>query len=607
MDRDSMVAASSSPIHIGLSWSSISPSVSSDTNSSKSTHRISQDKHAQGNRIYPNHHLYQRSETTASSTSSESKSGQQQRCRERRHHGRSKSSRTSRQSNSSKISLSQQYQLQTFMNAPSSLNWEELVDSLKRSQRSGEKIINSTIEVVEDDDVSLLGSRSGGTRRVDRNRDMDEIQGGRSGKSLVDSDGSDDSDDDQDAMDSLGSIISSPSDELQKSEEASPIHLLAQQKDSEHEESSVPDRGKELSESREITNERLRLIVARVVTDQVDLDTSNPYAEQLIEKRKRFSPATTSSPTKAGNPIDESDGLVGGRDSAFDQISPTSAAVHLMSSGHTEPDGENRQSQSRADAAISTCHLPGPQDFHPLQPHPTSPSARFEQIMIPHPISQKKRRQGIEFPPNVSSRVELDDPPLWPCEDNLEADGVVAYDGDTGSSDIVLSPRVTMTRRLDMQADNGSNERAQVADMERDENDSSAIEPCAFVANWEVFEASTHGEHEEEFELSPNPKKWDVFDEPDHDGGGSLINLGSSSSDPQNSTVVVDNTDKLAEVAPRPSPRVATARRPSAGQRHDHRETAPFVVLQRSLSVNRKDPTCLQVTIHRIRRTKAEF
>ncbi|EJK47497.1 hypothetical protein THAOC_33775, partial [Thalassiosira oceanica] len=359
--------------------SSISPSVSSDTNSSKSTHRISQDKHAQGNRIYPNHHLYQRSETTASSTSSESKSGQQQRCRERRHHGRSKSSRTSRQSNSSNISLSAEYQLQTFMNAPSSLNWEELVDSLKRSQRSGEKIINSTIEVVEDDDVSLLGSRSGGTRRVDRNRDMDEIQGGRSGKSLVDSDGSDDSDDsddDQDAMDSLGSIISSPSDELQKSEEASPIHLLAQQKDSEHEESSVPDRGKELSESREITNERLRLIVARVVTDQVDLDTSNPYAEQLIEKRERFSPATTSSPTKAGNPIDESDGLVGGRDSAFDQISPTSAAVHLMSTGHTEPDGENRQSQSRADAAISTCHLPGPQDFHPLQPHPTSPSAR---------------------------------------------------------------------------------------------------------------------------------------------------------------------------------------------------------------------------------------
>ena len=47
--------------------------------------------------------------------------------------------------------------------------------------------------------------------------------------------------------------------------------------------------------------------------------------------------------------------------------------------------------------------------------------------------------------------------------------------------------------------------------------------------------------------------------------------------------------------------------RPSAGRRHDHQETTPLVILQRSLSVNRKDPTFLQVAIHRIRRTKAEF
>ena len=102
------------------------------------------------------------------------------------------------------------------MNAPSSLNWEELVESLK-SQTGGNKIINSTIDVAEDDDVSLLdGFRSEGTHRVDRSRDMDGIRGGRSGKSLADSDDSDDDPEDMD--DSLGSIISSPSGELQVSE-----------------------------------------------------------------------------------------------------------------------------------------------------------------------------------------------------------------------------------------------------------------------------------------------------------------------------------------------------------------------------------------------------
>ena len=487
------------------------------------------------------------------------------------------------------------------MNAPSSLNWEELVESLK-SQTGGNKIINSTIDVAEDDDVSLLdGFRSEGTHRVDRSRDMDGIRGGRSGKSLADSDDSDDDPEDMD--DSLGSIISSPSGELQVSEQAPPIHILAQQRDSEcciqeEESSSFQDRGKELCESREIiSDERLRQMVAKVVTDQVDL--SYPYAEQLIEKRKRVSSETTYSPTKAG---DESDGLDGSRDSAFDQVSPTSTAVHLMSIGRTERDGENRQSQSRDDGAIR-CHLPVPQDFHPLQPQPMSPSARVKEIMIPHPIPQRKGRQGIGIPPHASSLVELDDPPLWPCENNLESDSVVACVDDAGISGTVL------TRRLDMEADDGSNERAPVADMEREDKDSSSIDPCAFVANWEFFDASIHVEHQEEFEPL-HPRKWDVFDEPDHDGDGAPNNLNSSSLDFQNGdniTVGVDSTDKLTEVEPRASPQVATTRSPSVGQRHAHQEKAPLVILPRSLSVNRKYPTCLQVTIHRMRRTKAEF
>lgn len=589
---------------------SISPSGSSDTTSSKSSNSshfqstpgiISRDKpqNAKANRIYPNQHLYPRSDTTASSTSSENKSGQQsQRCLERRLHGRSKRSRTSRasrqsNSSSSNISLSQQYQLQTFLNAPSSLNWEELVESLK-SEKSGNKIINSTVEIAEDDDVSLLdNSRSGGTLRVDRSRDMDDIEGGRSGKSLadsvdsVDSDDSDDSDDDQDSVDSLGSIVSSPSDELQMSEEAPPIHLLAQQRDSEcyqQEESSVQDR--ESCEPREITtHDRLRQMVAKVVTDQVD--------EQLTE---HFSTATISTPTTAENPIDESAGLVGGRGSAFNQVSPTSTAVHLMSSGHTERDDEIRQSQSLADGA--RCHLPVHQDFQPLQPQPMSPRAQFEQIMVPQPISSEERRGTI---------VELGDPPLWLCEDNLEANCAVACDGDTGSSNMVLSPRVEVTRRLDNEADDGSNERAQVVDMERDESDSS-VEPCEFEANWEVFEASTLNEHAEEFERSPCSRNWDAFDEPEHDGGGALNTLDSSCLDSQNdddSTVVVENTVKLSEIRLSPQ-RVAT--KPRVVERiYAHDEAAPLVILPRSLSVNRKDPTCLQVTIHRMRRTKAEF